>query len=57
MSLPSYLPIDLILFFGHMDPHGHGISIPQPGIQPMPPSEEAWSLNHWTTREVLLFTF
>ena len=22
-----------------------------PGIKPMPPALEAWSLNHWTTRE------
>ena len=25
---------------------------PRPGIEPMPPALEAWSLNHWTTREV-----
>ena len=25
---------------------------PQPGIEPMPPAVEAWSLNHWITREV-----
>ena len=23
--------------------------LPQPGIKPMPPAVEAWSLNHWTT--------
>ena len=28
------------------------ILVPQPGIEPMPPALEAWSLNHWTTREV-----
>ena len=40
------------LFFG---PHclAHGILIPQPGIKRMPPPVEAWSLNHWTNREVL----
>ena len=32
-----------------------GILVPQPGIKPMPPALEAQSLNHWTTREVLLF--
>ena len=29
-----------------------GILVPQPGIQPVPPAVEAWSLNHWTAREV-----
>ena len=28
------------------------ILVPQPGIKPMPPSMEVWSLNHWTTKEV-----
>ena len=30
-----------------------GISVPQPGIEPMPPALEAGNLNHWITREVL----
>ena len=29
-----------------------GILVPWPGIEPSPPAVEAWSLNHWTTREV-----
>ena len=29
------------------------ILIPRPGIKPAPPALEAWSLNHWTAREVL----
>ena len=29
-----------------------GILISQPGVKPMPPTVEAWNLNHWTTREV-----
>ena len=29
-----------------------GILVPQPGIEPAPPALWAWSLNHWTTREV-----
>ena len=29
-----------------------GILVPQPGIEPTSPAVEAWSLNHWTTREV-----
>ena len=28
--------------------------MPRPGIEPAPPALEAWSLNHWTTREVPL---
>ena len=29
------------------------VLVPGPGIQPVPPALEAWSLNHWTTSEVL----
>ena len=29
------------------------ISVPGPGIEPVPPAVEVRSLNHWTTREVL----
>ena len=29
-----------------------GILVPRPGIEPVPLAVEAWSLNHWTTREV-----
>ena len=28
------------------------ILVPLPGIEPLPPALEAWSLSHWTTREV-----
>ena len=31
-----------------------GILIPQPGIELVLSAVEAWSLNHWTTREVLV---
>ena len=31
---------------------GCGILVPHPGIEPVPPALEAWSLNHWTAREV-----
>ena len=31
-----------------------GLSSP-PGIEPMPPAEEAWSFNHWAAGEVPLF--
>ena len=30
----------------------YGTLVPQPGIELMPPALEAWSLNHWTAREV-----
>ena len=30
-----------------------GILVPQPWIKPEIPAVEAWSLNHWTAREVL----
>ena len=30
----------------------HGYLISWPGIRPRPPSLGAWSLNHWTTREI-----
>ena len=28
-----------------------GILVPWPGVEPLPPAVEAWSPNHWTTRE------
>ena len=31
--------------------------VPQPGIEPRPPALGAWSLTHWTTREVPLCIF
>ena len=34
-----------------------GILVPQPGIKPTLPALEAWSPNHFTTREVLLQSF
>ena len=30
-----------------------GILVPQPGVEPMSPTVEAQSHNHWTAREVL----
>ena len=26
-------------------------------IEPVPPSVEAWSLNHWTSKEVPIYSF
>ena len=41
--------IDWLIDFGLS---AWGILVPWPGIEPVPPAVEAWSLNHWTTREV-----
>ena len=41
------------LLFFWLCPRACGILVPGPGIEPLPPAVEAWSLNHWTTREVL----
>ena len=38
----------LFHFFGR----ACGILVPWPGIEPASPALEAWSLNHWTAREV-----
>ena len=32
-----------------------GILVHRPGIKPMPPAVEAWSINHWTARKVPIF--
>ena len=44
-----------ILFYLLFWPHcvTCGILVPWPGMEPVSPAEEAWSLNHWTTREIL----
>ena len=39
------------LFFGCSGWYA-GILVPWPGIKFMPPAVEAWSLNHWTSREI-----
>ena len=36
-------------------PTARGILVLWPGMEPMLPVLEAWSLNHWTTREVPLY--
>ena len=42
--------ISLLIFFGR---EACGILVPQPGIELAPPAFEVWSLDHWTTIEVL----
>ena len=41
-------------FFFFFWPHhaACGILVPRPGIEPRPPTVEAWSPNHWTAREL-----
>ena len=39
-------------FFLNCTMGAYGILVPQLGIEPMPLALEAWSLNHWTSREV-----
>ena len=34
-----------------------GILVPWPGIEPAPLALEAWSLNHWATREFPLYNY
>ena len=51
---PSYRTLYFYLFiFCHTIQHA-GILVPRPGIEPLPPAVEAWSPNHWITREVPL---
>ena len=40
-------------FLGGLCHSVHDILVLQPGIEASPPSVEAWSLNHWSTVEVL----
>ena len=40
-----------LLFFLFLATWHAGILVPQPGMEPVPPAVEVWSLNHWT-REV-----
>ena len=39
-------------FYGGPCHAAHGVSVPQPGIEPVLPALEVWSLSHWNTREV-----
>ena len=48
LSLTFLNYIYSILFFFWPHRTACGILVPQPGIKPMPPALEVWSLNHWT---------
>ena len=54
MATPNFLFYLFIYLFCHVS---CGILVPRPGVQPAPPAVEAWSLNHWTTREVPKWLF
>ena len=53
---PKFFHFFFLKFFGCAMWHV-GITVPQPGIEPMPPAVEAWNLNHWTAREVPKFFY
>ena len=42
--------------FDHALCHGD-LLILRPEMEPQPPAAEAWSLNHWTTKEVPVYPF
>ena len=46
----------ITFFFGHTARHV-GSQLPNQGSNPCPLALEAWSLNHWTTREVPCYHF
>ena len=43
----------IFFFFGHTVQHVSSLS----GMESVPPTVEAWSLNHWTAREVDMLFF
>ena len=55
----STLYVYLLFFFFFFWPYhmACGLLVPQPGIEPVPPAVEAWSLNHWMAREVPVYVF
>ena len=44
-------------FFVWLHGEAYRILVPRPGIKPTAPAVEAQSLNHWTTKEVIYYTF
>ena len=57
MLMKSKLPIFSFMvstFFFFFCPYHEAcwILVPQPGIEPVPPAVEAWSLSHWAASEV-----
>ena len=61
LGVRGFVQITFLSFFSFLFfflPHHMAcrILLPWPGIKPMPHAVEAWSLNHWTTREVSNFS-
>ena len=58
ISISSFLTFPIFFFFRlyHL---ACRILVPGPGIEPVPPAVETWSLKHWTTRAfpILVFFF
>ena len=52
MLIGPNLQLIHVLFFFLTAPSTCEILVPQPGTEPGPPALEAWSLNHWTTKEI-----
>ena len=50
----GHLPLHLLLALLWWCCAAHGILVPRPEIEPMPPALEAWSLNHRTAMQVPL---
>ena len=48
------LDIIILLFFFWLCHTACRILVSQPDIEPTPSALEAWSLNHWTTREEII---
>ena len=53
VEFTSLLEVVFFFFFFFFSYKACWILAPLPGIKPMPPAVEVWSLNHWTAREVL----
>ena len=51
-SLTAFFLFLFVWFFFWPHPAACGILLSRPGIEPVPPALEAWSLNHRTAREV-----
>ena len=49
----QYMSPFLLLF--SLSHAAYGILVPRPGIKPVPPAVEVWSLNHQTAREAPMF--
>ena len=49
---PIFFNLFILIFNFGLHCVAYGISVPQQGMEIMPPALEAWSFNHWTNKEV-----